>query len=1015
MKPTRVLLTAASTLFVSQVMAGEAVFYITEDGASMRDVAVSVDGQKQLIGKTGFVSFDINSGAHKVELSKFGEWLGDFEFNTDSGDQNAEIQVDVLGGEALEDVLVYTPGQDETPALGQISGYLQSEETGGAVTGASISLVGTDLAVVTDEDGFFSFELPRGNYDVAIAHPNYGQQTVSDVRVMANVNTGVNLTLGMSGNGVIEEVVAVGSYIPSTATAQQRDSSAVLDAIGSEQFSRFGDSDAASALKRVTGVSVADGKYAVVRGLNERYTSVLFNGAMVPSPDPTRRVVPLDLFPSGVISSVNVEKTLIANRPSDAAGATIDVLTGDTPEEFEGKLSVSMGYHDGTTGESVNAQKTSGMEVLGFGSSDRDLSGSAKSSSGDITGSDGAQLLDVSQWETEDTTMSPDVSIEGSVGDLIGDYDLGSLSYKVTGRYSNEWDYTEEDRANYSAIDANSYREADEYIRYRAVNLIDLSFGGTLALESDNYTLNSNTLLLRQTQADNVEEKGARGEYRQFTIQREYTWQEREFFTQQFTGQHYFDDFYSAQLDWGLTYAKASLYVPDSRSYTLIDENSSIAIDSTFNPLAEDYSDSAEIDFSSKPTREWTDLNDDSVNFTLDGQIAALDDDEYQLKILAGVSIMSRERDVESYSFQYDADNLTAELSSATDIVDVINQQNFEDGYLSVRNNSDDNASYTGSWDYSAFYLMPRLEYYDNFTIEAGARLENSKMEVETSGSSPTTAEIETNDVYPSLNATYFVTEDSQVRFAYSTSVNRPDFREVAPAQFTDSVSGDRYVGNESLTESSITSLDLRYEYYFSDAESVNVAIFRKDFEDAIERTSSIISGSTNEVLYSFDNNGDAYAQGVELSASKDIEMQDLNLRLSGNVAYFDTEIETFTDSGNLDERRRMQGQPDLLGNLQIALDEYESGREYTLVMNYTGKTLSAVNPDDLLDNEYREARMVLDMNFKQPIIMDELDLKVALKNLTDSEVKETQGEGGSLTKRYKPGREIKVSLSYQF
>ncbi|MDO6805873.1 hypothetical protein Q4595_25685, partial [Wenyingzhuangia sp. 1_MG-2023] len=95
----------------------------------------------------------------------------------------------------------------------------------------------------------------------------------------------------------------------------------------------------------------------------------------------------------------------------------------------------------------------------------------------------------------------PDVSIEGSVGDLIGDYDLGSLSYKVTGRYSNEWDYTEEDRANYSAIDANSYREADEYIRYRAVNLIDLSFGGTLALESDNYTLNSNTLLLRQTQA----------------------------------------------------------------------------------------------------------------------------------------------------------------------------------------------------------------------------------------------------------------------------------------------------------------------------------------------------------------------------------------------------------------------------------------------------------------------------------------------------------------------------------
>ena len=130
-------------------------------------------------------------------------------------------------------------------------------------------------------------------------------------------------------------------------------------------------------------------------------------------------------------------------------------------------------------------------------------------------------------------------------------------------------------------------------------------------------------------------------------------------------------------------------------------------------------------------------------------------------------------------------------------------------------------------------------------------------------------------------------------------------------------------------------------------------------------------------------------------------------------MAYFDTEIDIFTDSGNFDRTRRMQGQPDLLGNIQVALDEYNSGREYTLVMNYTGESLSAVTVENGLDDEYREARMVIDANFKQPLLDDQLSLKLSLKNLTDSEVKETQNS--KITKRYKTGREVSLGVSYQF
>ncbi len=1012
MKPTRVLLAAASSLFVSQLMAGEAVLYITEDGSAVRDLAVSIDGQKKLVGASGFVVFDIEKGNHKVELSKYGEWLGEFDFSTAGSSQNAEVQVELVGGEPMSEVNVYTPGQEEAPAVGQLSGYLQSDETGGPVSGARISVAGTEMAMMTDADGFFSFELPRGEYALNIAHPNYGKRDIASVRVMSNVNTGVNMTMSMSGNGVIEEVVAVGSYIPSTAVSQQRDASAVLDAIGSEQFSRFGDSNAAAALKRVTGVTIADGKYAVVRGLNERYTSVLFNGGMIPSPDPTRRVVPLDLFPSGIISAVNVEKTSIANRPSDAAGATIDIITQDAPEEFEGKISVSLGYNDATTGKSATTQETSGMELFGFGSSDRDLSSAAKNLNTNLAGAEGADLLKLSQLKTKNTTMSPDLSVELSLGDLIGEYEAGNLAYKIIGRYSNGWEYTEEDRANYEAV-GSDIAETNEYIRYRAVNLIDLSAGGTLSLIADNYTLNSHTLMLRQAQADSIEEAGVRGEYRNFTVEREYTWQEREFFTQQFTGEHFFEEFHGAELDWGVTFANAAMYVPDSLSYRLLDDSETIAEDNSFNPLANDRRDTTEIDFGTKPQRDWTDLSDDSTHVRIDGKINLIDDSDYQLKLSAGISSLSREREVESYSYQYSATTLPANIRSERDVYDVLTKNNFKDGYFDVRNNTDVNVSYTGTWDYTAFYVMPRFELYDVFSVEVGARLEDSALEIETAGNTPITAKVDDSDVYPSLNSTFTVGEGSQIRFAYSTSVNRPDFREVAPAQFTDSLSGDRYVGNKALKNSEITSVDLRFEHYFSDDESFNFAVFRKDFKDAIERTSDVVSGSSGDILYSFDNNGDAFAQGVEVSGSKNIELNSLGVRLSGNVAYFDTEIDIFTDSGNFDRTRRMQGQPDLLGNIQVALDEYNSGREYTLVMNYTGESLSAVTVENGLDDEYREARMVVDANFKQPLLDDQLSLKLSLKNLTDSEVKETQNS--KITKRYKTGREVSLGVSYQF
>lgn len=1012
-------------LSVMQVQAGETIFYVTEDGSPVSDLAITVDGKKKLVRSNGFISFDIKAGDHQVEFSQLGEWAGDAEFTT-TENQNAEVQVELVAGEALAEVNVFA--EDEI-AAGTLSGYLISEETGSGIVGATVSL-SKELTVITNQQGYFEFEVPRGSYEVMIDHKEYGQKKIRNLRVLANVATEVNVDLSMSGDGVIEEVVAIGTYVADTVTAQERDSSAVLDAIGSEQFSRFGDSNAASALKRVSGVTIADGKYAVVRGLNERYTTVTFNGANLPSPDPSRRVVPLDIFPSGLISGINVQKSATADRFSDSAGANIDILSKEAPDAFSGKLKVSLGFVDGLTGTSQDLQTTSGTEILGLGSDDRDLSSEAKLlASADnkvATGSEAADLIGLSQLETEKQNIRPDMSLELSIGDMITETDSGYITYKWTGKYSNEWNLEESDRATYDAVGNGDIQEADEYIYERVTNDITLATGLSLSYQGEDTNLYSNSMMLRQTQNDNVFTKGIRGENRDFIVEKEYAWREREFLMQQFVGEHYFsmESLFGLEtdLDWALTVSQASLNSPDTRSYEFVGQTG-IDTDETFNPLATDYTSTSDLSEENDPTRAYSELTDDSTDFYLKANTLLLSTDEYEVRTKFGLSTFSRKRVADNYTYQYELATANDELPTALNdiqiISDILNEDAFSNGIYNVKSNTNYENSYEGTWDYSAFFIQPKFEIYDLVSAEIGLRLEDSDMSLETkenpSTGSNVTADVTDNDAYTSLNVTYHMLEDVQARFAYYNSINRPDFREVAPAQFTDPVSGDLYQGNPLLTSSTIDNLDLRFEYYLSDNESITAAAFRKDFTDIIERTVSIVSGSSNSTIYRYDNGGDAFAQGIELSFSKDISFDNdfVGLKVSGNASFIDSEVEELNASGNVSATRQMQGQPDMLANFQLEADELESGREYTLVLNYTGESLDSVSTSELLPDFMKASRAALDVSFKQPVIYDELEIKATIKNITNSEVLIEQG--GRMIKRYKPGSEFKLGLTYNF
>lgn len=963
-------------LGVMQVQAGETVFYVTEDGKPVSDLAITVDGKQKLVRSNGFISFDVDAGNHQVEFSQLGEWAGDIEFKT-SADQNAEVQVELVAGEALAEVNVFA--EDEI-ATGTLSGYLISDETGAGIVGAVVSLT-TELSVTTNQQGYFEFDVPRGAYEVMIDHKEYGQKKIRNLRVLANVATEVNVDMSMSGDGVIEEVVAIGTYVADTVTAQERDSSAVLDSIGSEQFARFGDSNAASALKRVAGVTISDGKYVVVRGLNERHTAVMLNGASLPSPDPSRRVVPLDIFPSTILDGIDVQKNFTADVYADSSGGAVKLTTKKFPQEFEGKISASLGYVDGLTLSEREVQQSEGLDFIGFGSDgDRALPSSSSIN----------QLP--SNFGTQETTIAPNTSIELSVGDTLADNNDYSIGYTSSVKYSNEWS-KQERKSNSYILEGGKLVDDDEYEEERISNNINLGAGVSFGLITGDHEFSSNSMVLRQTLAENNIKKGIGGDQDQQSIGYKLGWYERQFLFQQFTGDHYLPEVLDTEIKWQASFSQASLDAPDERSYT-------------FERDPEEEGELYELTWS-QVDRVYSELTDTNTDFSMDLSSLMFANDALEARLKYGVSAFSRKRDVDGNRIGYISTGKTSAYAGNFDI-DYIIDDGSAQGRIETQDESAEADDYDATWDLSSYYLSTDLNMAEFFNVLLGVRAEKSDMIVNTTAtgnsSEPIKAVVEDDDVFPSISATFHVHEEVQIRAAYYQTKNRPDFRELASAQYVDPDSGDIFSGNPRLVSAEIDNMDLRVEWYFSDSESISLAYFTKDFTNPIEKTLS-----TGGDVFTFRNGTEGEISGIEIDFRKDIEFDNYSTFVAGNLALIDSEVELEVDT--VVKKQSMQGQADKLANLQLGFDHLATGIEATLVINHQGESLDTVAPGTLPD-VMSEPRTEVNFNIKKEIF-DDSSVRLKVKNITDEKVELTQG--GKNYRSYHKGMEVSLGYSMNF
>jgi outer membrane receptor for ferrienterochelin and colicin len=803
---------------------------------------------------------------------------------------------------------------------------------------------------------------------------------------------------------------------------EKRASADVKEALSAEEISRAGDSDAAAALKRVTGLTLVNGKYVYVRGLGERYSSVLFNGAQLPSPDPTRRVVPLDLFPTDILEGVIVQKSYSPERPAEFGGGTVQLRTKNVPDDFFFKMTLGTGWQQDTTFEDGLRYEGNGRDWTGYEDGARELPRSIRDAiagGGTITeqsqfnpgGFTPAQIQQFGRdlantWNVESDEIDAPVTGTLGVGDSFA-FGENRFGYVAAFRYDQSWDNASEER-QVLATGNEGLVVAQGYDRERTDRAIDLSaFVGVGAEFGPFHRLRANWSLLRQTTDQAQVDTGfdaSPDEISQFT---ELEWIENALETVQVGGEHTFPSWHDLGMTWTYSRSEASRESPNTRNYRYDQQP-----DGRFR-----YSGRAD-----NNQTVFADLGDDVAEGLVQFKLPFAFGEASTLDVYFGGSDLKRDRESEIRRFQFLS---RGTIGNDPDVVfdpleDVLSDPNIRpDGFV-LRETTRATDNYTANQFQTALYTNLDVSWEGKFRATLGARHEKNEQSVTTfqigdPDFTPIVSELDDSDTLPSATATWFIDDASQLRFAYSETLSRPDFRELSPAPFTDPVLDVESIGNPDLVQTDITNYDVRYEYYFSPNEVASVGLFYKDFENPIEKLQIPSTGN----VVSFFNAKSGTDYGIELDYYRSLgflggDEGEVSPWESIFVALNYAWIESDVDVSGLDlaltnDSRPLQGQSPYVVNVQVGYQHPEGKRDLTLLFNRSGERIAQVGVQGVPD-VYEQPANQLDFTWLERL-SEEWALKLRLRNLLDPDIELTQGD--QFVRRYARGREVLFTVEW--
>jgi len=897
----------------------------------------------------------------------------------------------------------------------------QAEETGrlrgpvlddyNAVTlpGAPVEIEGQDGVVYTDMDGNFDMALPAGTYTVKVTFSGY-KPASRTVEVVAGETTEVAIVLSLGTVSLTEEITVTAEAGPA-ATSQaaslleRKRSGSVSDGLAREEMRKNADSDASEAMSRVTGVSVVGGQYVYVRGLGERYSNTTLNGSVLPSTEPDKKVVPLDLFPTALLESVKVTKSYMPDKPAEFTGGLLEIEPINFPDGPVLSLSFSGGFNSNSTGKDGLSYPGGATDWLGYDDGRRALPSVIPSNAkvvpaGRFGGGFSPSEIETfgrsfeNVWEPQETTGKPDTSFSIIAGDNWGKLGaVGSVTYNYKNRFrAEEQQYYIVGNEEGTLTPTNDFDF--RYSTYRAtvgaVGNLAYRFSGNHRVAWENFYTNSGQDEARTFEGFQLD-KGT--DLRNARVY----WIQETVLSSKLSGEHFFPSVSNGQLAWRMVYSRAQRDEPDLRE-NLYEFRSSLG--------EFEWSDESQSGF-----RMFNDLNDNIYDGAVDWTMLFHGSGRSTM-LKVGGQYTRRTRDFLSRRLKFKPTGArTVDLTRSPEVI--FQEQNIGQlGDFQISEDTRPTDRYDATQDVFAGYAMVDLPITSRLRFIGGARVESSQQEVITTDPFDPTigvvpANLNNTDVLPALNFVYQLTPDQNLRAAFSQTLNRPEFRELAPFEFTDIVGGRAVVGNPDLVQAKITNVDVRWEWFpprgGGDGEVVAVSLFWKDFKNPIEKVVEATAAFRN----SYANAKGARNLGFELEGRKSFGPYVL---LGVNYTYTNSEIELERGVAQIQTNlsRPLAGQSPNVANGMFELHTRRRDFFGRVLVNYLDDRIADVGvlgTPDILE----ESRFTLDAVVVKTF--GSWAVRLAGTNLTDEEYLFTQG--GNKQRLFSEGRTISLGVSY--
>ena len=866
---------------------------------------------------------------------------------------------------------------------GKIEGKVTDAISGSKISAVSILIVETNTTIIADIDGRYRATLDSNKtYSFKFSAVGYKTKLVEDIIVLSNqiINVDVVLDQLRKTEIAVEVKSSARKESANALIAVQKNTSVIAQVISAETIKRSPDKNTGEILKRIPGTSVQEGKYLVVRGLSDRYNQAMLNGILLSSTEPDRKTFSFDIFPAAMVDNIVMNKTFIPELPGEWAGGLVQVQTKDVPTSTFFNMQLGTGFNSNTIGSTFLQSSGGKMDWLGVDDGTRALPSNLplRYNFSQLISTDktayGKEFRN--NWKPISANAPLNSSIQVSAGGTTKIF-----RKKISGIFALTYNNTNKKTPFNNIFIANNNGDVELMYENNKYSK-DILAGGlanvTIQLNNNNkisfknlINVNSSNFVVdRFDGRDYIISGGGNGDRVKAT---EIGFKQNTFFNTQVAGEHNISK-YNTRVKWYGGFNILDQYIPDQRRLFYTQDGN--------NPSADYYAllglgagqKSGSIFYSFLSDYIYNAGGDVSKTFDWKGS---------KHTVKAGYLFQVKDRLFDSRPFFINtASNALKQLPSDQ----IFAAENFGAGNdkLQFDEISGNAFRYMANSILNAAFLQFDNPIANKFRLVWGVRFESFDQLVgSVRQEDPRHVNTLVKDFLPGINLTYKSNSKTNIRFAASQTVIRPEFRELSPFAFYDFELGAQVVGNKSAERTKVSNIDLRYELYPRSGELFTVGTFFKHFSKPIEYYFNRTGPGTN--TFNILNTDVATAFGAELEFRKKLDQINLfkHFVVSGNFSYIYSKVKDTTGTVN----RPLQGQSPYLINVGLQYDLEKIGLNTTLLFNQIGRRILFVG-NEAVSDIWENPRSLLDLQFAKKVLKTKGEIKININDILNKEVK---------------------------